>query len=77
MLAIPRPAERTRALDISRYGGIRGAHARVDYVHAVLVRGCGVRALPGGYAAAAAAQLERAGLNPGCAEAVEEVGLAG
>lgn len=77
MLRVPRPPKRTGALDLRGDGGVCGAHGRVHDVDAVFVgEGC-VGALPGCDAAAAGAEEESAGLEPGCAEAVEEVCLAG
>lgn len=76
MLRVPGSTQRAGADNAGCDGAVCGAHVAVYDVHAVFVGECCVCAFPGGYAAAAAAEEDVGGLDPGCAEAVEEVGLA-
>lgn len=78
VLGVPGAAERAAAGEGRGDGGVGGEDpAVVGDVDAVLVGEGRVGALPGGDAAAAVAQRQRRVGDPGGAEAVEEVGLAG
>jgi hypothetical protein len=73
----PRSSERASVHNRRGNTLIRRPHVRIYNINSIFILKCGVGALPCRDAAAAAAERNGRGLDPGGAEAVEEVGLPG